>query len=174
MAGFDHLALKHDASGSAQPAAKRPRTSKRETDAPALDSLLSGIRLPGVSSRTFLGTDVRNVSTLQQHLIPFCAAEALRQNAASIELYCVSLPCNPAQQHRFDVQTTLQFSRNHTGGGDTCIDDEAPSGKSIYKAQVLKFEAKGLVPGPDVRLHLGVLHCASCIGIAVDLCQITT
>jgi hypothetical protein len=155
MAGLDHLPLERDASGS-QPAAKRARVSKRVTDAPVLDSLLSGAQVPGVNSRTFLGTDVRNVSTLQQSLIPLCAAEALRLNAfqpQTFELHCVGQPCDLTQQHRFAEQPQLHFQRNHTGGGDTCIHDEAPSGKSVYKGQVLKFEAKGLVPGPDVRLH---------------------
>ena len=162
MAGLDHLPLERDASGSSQPpAAKRPRVSKRETDAPVLDSLLSGGHLPGVSSRTFLGTDVRAVSTLQQSLIPLCAAEAMRLNANSFELHCVGRPCDPAQQHRFDEHPLLHFQRSHTGGGDTCIHD-APSGKSVYKGQVLKFEANGPVIGSDVRSQMLICMSSRC------------
>ena len=148
-----------DAASGSQPATKRLRESKRRTpDATLLDSALSGERLPNV--KVFPGVDVRHVCTLQQRLIPHCAAAAISQQATTLDWCCVGEPQDSADQDSFTALPLLRFEQcNSTGGGDTC--NIAPSGNTVVKAQVMEYDVKGSVYTPDVRWRMfccAVLH----------------
>jgi hypothetical protein len=160
----------NDVSGP-QPAAKRPRESKRDTpDTPLLDRALSGHQSANV--RIFPGIDVRRSATLQQSLIPLCASEALSQFGSTHDFFCVGVPFDPAQhdaQDSFHQLPLMQFTaRSSTGGGDTC--NVAPSGKSVVKPQVLKYDVRGTFIRTDVRVHMRVLmHVAASLAAAGQL-----
>ena len=156
MSGNKRSPVTFDATGP-QPAAKRLKQSKRLTDAPLLASALSGV-CESANVMTFPGINVTDPGTLRQSELPWFAAEAVRLNAPALDLICVGRPCVPFQrQHQFDVQQPmLHFKQKPCGGGgDTCVDgEELPTGRSVVKAQVLKFEGQGPVGFSDVSLHI--------------------